>query len=106
LRKLLLPLVILALWVGGCGVFTDSFESVSGLDRDGKCAQAIQAYQEYLKSHPHTVLKPRIYYRIARNYEALSDYTDAIHWYEKVSSDCPQTDEARRLLTATWTTCN
>ena len=84
--------------VGGCQFFNDSFESVSFLDQSGKSAQAIQGYQDYLKKYPMTSLSPRIYYRLAKNYEAQSDFTDAIKWYEKILGEYPHTDEELHAL--------
>lgn len=78
---------------GGCKFLGDSFESAAALDQSGKSAQAIRSYQNYLSHHPAASLAPKIYYRIAKNYEALSDYTNAIQWYEKILESFPRTDE-------------
>jgi tetratricopeptide (TPR) repeat protein len=82
----------------GCGFFSDGFETASALDQKGQSAKAIQSYQSYLKRHPGTVLKPRLYYRIALNYSALTDYSQAIGWYEKILDECQGTDEELQAL--------
>jgi tetratricopeptide (TPR) repeat protein len=82
----------------GCGFFSGSFEAASSLDQKGQNAKAIQAYQAYLKRHTDSVLKPRLYYRIAVNYAALADYSQAIGWYEKVLDECQGTDEELQAL--------
>jgi tetratricopeptide (TPR) repeat protein len=86
------------LTASGCGFFSDNFEKASVLDQKGQNAKAIQSYQAYLKRNPGTVLKPRLYYRIAVNYAALSDYSQAIGWYEKVLDECQGTDEELQAL--------
>jgi hypothetical protein len=91
-------LLLFVVLVSGCQFFSGSFESVSVLDQSGKSAQAIQAYQDYLKKYPMTSLGPRIYYRLAKNYEAQSDYTNAIKWYEKILGEYPHTDEELHAL--------
>jgi tetratricopeptide (TPR) repeat protein len=82
----------------GCGFFSSGFEKASALDQKGENAKAVQAYQAYLKSNPGTVLKPRLYYRIAQNYAALTDYSQAIGWYEKILDECQGTDEELQAL--------
>jgi tetratricopeptide (TPR) repeat protein len=84
--------------LGGCGFFNGSFESVSALDQSGQSARAVLAYQEYLRKHPATSLAPKIYYRIAANYQAQSDFTSAVVWYEKILSEYPHTDEELHAL--------
>src|ERR1035441_627365 len=96
--QILIPAVILSMAMGGCQYFGDSFESLASLDRAGKNAQAIEAYQAYLQKHPATSLGPEIYYRIARNYDSQSDYTNAITWYEKILGQYPHTDEELHAL--------
>lgn len=85
-------------FLGGCQYLGGSFESAGDLDKAGKNAQAIQAYQNYLTHQPSSVLAPQADYRIAKNYEAQSDYTNAIQWYEKIIRDFPQTDEELHAL--------
>ncbi len=84
--------------LNGCRFFSDSYESASSMDLAGQRAEAIQAYQSYLRNHPATSLAPRIEYRIAKNFEAQSDYTNAIQWYEKVLTEFPHTDEELHAL--------
>jgi len=83
---------------GGCQYFNDSYESLTTLDQTGKSAQTIEAYLNYLKKHPTTSLAPRIYYRIARNYDSQSDYTNEISWYEKLIAEYPHSDEELHAL--------
>lgn len=75
-----------------------SFETAQSLDQSGKTAQAISAYQSYLKNHSTSTLAARACYRIAKNYEEQSDYTNAIIWYEKTIVDYPRTDEEVHAL--------
>jgi tetratricopeptide (TPR) repeat protein len=82
----------------GCGFFSNNFETASAQDQKGENAKAIRSYQSYLKRNPGTVLKPRIYYRVAVNYSALNDYSQAIGWYEKVLDECQGTDEELQAL--------
>ncbi len=82
----------------GCGFFNGSFESVSALDQSGQPARAVLAYQEYLRKHPATALAPKIYSRIAANYQAQGDFTSAAAWDEKILSQYPHTDEELHAL--------
>jgi len=84
--------------LGGCQYLGGSFETAADLDKDGKSMQAVNAYQSYLDHHPSSVLASRIEYRIAKNYEAQSDYTHAIQWYERVIHEFPRTDEELHSL--------
>jgi hypothetical protein len=84
--------------LGGCQYMGGSFEAASDLDKEGKTSQAIQAYQSYLTHHPSSILVPEADYRIAKNYEAQSDYTNAIQWYEKILNDVPGGDEELHAL--------
>jgi len=68
------------------------------LDQEGKSSQAIAAYQNYLKHHPTSLVAAKIYYRIAKNYEVQSDYSNALNWYEKILKEYPQTDEELHSL--------
>ena len=84
--------------LNGCQYLGGSFESASDLDKAGKSTDAIQAYQSYLTHHPNSVLVAQVDYRIAKNYAAQSDYTEAIQWYEKILRDFPRTDEELHAL--------
>ena len=84
----------------GCGYFSDSFEKAAELDKSGQSLMAIQAYQKYLKNHPTTQLNAYINYRIAKNYETLSDYNSALNIYSKICADYPRTDEELHSLLA------
>jgi tetratricopeptide (TPR) repeat protein len=76
----------------------NSFETAAGLDQEGKSAQAILAYQDYLQNFPKTPLGSKICYRIAKNYEASSDFENALKWYEKILNEYPNTDENLHAL--------
>ena len=97
---------ILTLWfflvvsgmLGGCQYFSDSYDSAASLDQAGKSSQAIGAYQKYLKTHPGSSLTPKIYYRIAKNFEGQSNFDSALIWYEKVLREFPHTDEEIHAL--------
>ncbi len=95
---LVLILFMCAGILGGCNFFNDSFESADVLDKTGKNVQAIDAYQKYLKKHPLSSLMAQVEYRIAKKYEAQSDYANAIKSYEKIVSDYPKSDEALHAL--------
>jgi tetratricopeptide (TPR) repeat protein len=73
-----------------CQFFTDSIETGASLDQSGKSAEAIQAYQDYLKNHPATTQAPWIYYRLAKNYALQSDYPNAQVWYGMILSEYPE----------------
>jgi tetratricopeptide (TPR) repeat protein len=95
LAVLLLPFFgILA----GCQFFTDSFDSAVSLDQAGKSAEAIKAYQSYLKGHETSPQASRVYYRVAKNYEAQADYKNALLWHEQVLKLYPKSDEAVHSL--------
>lgn len=86
--------VLAAAWLlGGCQMFSDSFETAAQLDQKNQGDQALKAYQTYLKNHPQSVLAPRIYLRIAALNQANSQYEAALDWYTKVHSEFPGTDE-------------
>jgi tetratricopeptide (TPR) repeat protein len=97
-KNLLLALFLFLGLLGGCQYWGGSFESAAALDQSGKSAQAIQAYLQYLNHHPDSVLAARIHYRIAKNYEAQSDYYNAIEWYGKILKDFPHSDEELHAL--------
>jgi hypothetical protein len=88
----------LVIFLGGCQFFSDSCEKAASLDRAGESREAIQAYQDYLKKHPSTLTASRVYYRIAKNYESLSDYKSALVWYGEILAEYPKTDEANHAL--------
>ncbi len=90
--------LVLTLFLGGCHIFSDSFETASDLDRKGLREQALKAYQDYLKNHPQTELKAVIYSRMAAMDISGSQYDEAISWYEKIDSEFPGTDEDLRGL--------
>jgi len=91
LAVLLLPFFgILA----GCQFFSDSYESAVSFDQAGKSTEAIKAYQNYLKGHETSPQASRVYYRIAKNYEALVDYKNALLWHEQILKLYPKSDEA------------
>ncbi len=96
LAALFLP--CLFIFLSGCQLLSDSCEKAASLDRAGKNQEAIQAYQDYLKKHPSLSTASRIYYRIAKNYELLSDYKNAIVWYGEILTEYPKTDEANHAL--------
>jgi len=100
LLKVVLNLVVVAglALTGGCQFFGGDYESAANFDQAGQSQQAIQAYQNYLKNHPHSGLAAKITYRIAKNYEAQSDLNNAIQWFEKVVANYPRTDEELHAL--------
>ncbi len=98
LKLFFLLVIIISLGGAGCGSFGGSYENASQMDRSGMSRQAIQAYKDYLKAHSATELAAHIHYRIAKNFEALSEYDIALDEYEKVISDYPDSDEALHAL--------
>ncbi|HET9869755.1 MAG TPA: hypothetical protein VFR02_04595, partial [bacterium] len=60
--------------------------------------QALALYQDYLKEYPASTLTPRVYYLTARDYAQAADYSNAIAWYEKLSTQFPQSPEALQAL--------
>ena len=58
---------------GGCGYFSDSYESAVSLEESGKNLQAVEAYQKYLKVHSSGPLASLAVYRMAKNYETMLD---------------------------------
>ena len=94
----LAALLTLVALLSGCGLFSTSYESAAQLDQNGRSGEAITAYLAYLKNHSGSTLIPKIYYRIAKNYETQSEYDSAIIWYQKILAECPQTDEEVHAL--------
>ena len=94
----LAALLTLVTLLSGCGLFSTSYESAAQLDQNGRSSEAITAYLAYLKNHSGSTLMPKIYYRIAKNYETQSEYDSAIIWYQKILAECPQTDEEVHAL--------
>ena len=94
----LAALLTLVALLSGCGLFSTSYESAAQLDQNGRSGEAITAYLAYLKNHSGSTLMPKIYYRIAKNYETQSEYDSAIIWYQKILAECPQTDEEVHAL--------
>lgn len=97
-RILLATILSFSTFLGGCQLFTDSFESAALLDQEGKSSKAIVAYQKYLEHHPASLVASKICYRIAKNYESQSDYSNALNWYEKILKEYPRTDEELHAL--------
>jgi TolA-binding protein len=91
-------LVSVGLFMGGCHYFLGSFEAAQKHDQAGKTDQAIAGYQNFLKKSPESGLASIACYRIAKNYEAQSDFTNAISWFEKTITDHPRTDEEIHAL--------
>ena len=79
--------------MGGCQMFSDSFEAASQLDLKGQSAQAEKAYAGYLKNHPKTVLAPRIYLRLAALNLDNSQFEEALNWYKKIDTEFHDSSE-------------
>jgi hypothetical protein len=68
------------------------------MDASGKGAQAIEAYQKYLRLRSSGPLAAKACYRVACLHREAGDFEAAIVWYERVLSDHPGTDEETHSL--------
>ncbi len=90
--------LILTMALGGCRMFSDSFETVAQLEQKGDRPQALLAYQNYLNHHPHSALTSKIYLKMAELNQEGSHYDSAITWYQRVVNEFPDSIEAPQAL--------
>lgn len=75
-----------------------AFEAAYGLFKDGRHANAVKAFQEFLKKYPESVHVPNAIYWVGTAKFALKDYKGALGFYQKLLKISPATPKAAEVL--------
>ena len=78
-------------------VALQDFSHADFLEYQNKPKEALVAFLQVLKKHKGTSIEPATSYKIARNYEKIADYEQALNYYKQVlelHKDCIYIDEA------------
>lgn len=80
-------------------VFEDrAFEDAYGLFKAGSHANAVKAFQEFLKKYPDSIHVPNVNYWLGNAQFALKDYQGALDTYERLLKDYPDTPKTAEVL--------
>jgi len=75
-----------------------AFEAAYGLFKAGSQANAVKAFQEFLKKYPDSVHVPNANYWLGNAQFALKDYRGALHTYQGMLKDFPETPKSADVL--------
>jgi len=75
-----------------------AFESAYGLFKSGSQANAVKAFQEFLKKYPDSVHVPNANYWLGNAQFALKDYKGALDTYQGMLKDFPETPKSADVL--------
>jgi len=75
-----------------------AFEAAYGLFKAGSHANAVKAFQEFLKKYPDSVHVPNVNYWLGNAQFALKDYQGALDTYQGFLKDFPGTHKAADVL--------
>lgn len=75
-----------------------AFESAYDLFRNGRHANAVKAFHEFLKKYPDSVHVPSAIYWLGGAKFALKDYKGALGFYQKLLEVSPDTPKAAETL--------
>lgn len=78
-------------------VALQDFSHADFLEYQNKPKEALVAFLQVLEKHKGTSIEPATSYKIARNYEKIADYEQALNYYKQVlelHKDCIYIDEA------------
>jgi tol-pal system protein YbgF len=75
-----------------------AFESAYGLFKSGSQANAVKAFQEFLKKYPDSVHVPNANYWLGNAQFAQKDYKGALDTYQGMLKDFPETPKSADVL--------
>src|SRR5574340_1009723 len=75
-----------------------AFEAAYGLFKDGRHANAVKAFHEFLKKYPDSVHVPNAIYWLGSAKFALKDYRGALGFYQRLLKISPATPKAAEAL--------
>jgi tol-pal system protein YbgF len=75
-----------------------AFEAAYGLFKAGSQANAVKAFQEFLKKYPDSVHAPNANYWLGKAQFALKDYKGALDTYQGILKDFPETPKTADVL--------
>jgi tol-pal system protein YbgF len=75
-----------------------AFEAAYGLFKAGSQANAVKAFQEFLKKYPDSVHVPNANYWLGNAQFALKDYKGALDTYQGMLKDFPETPKSADVL--------
>ena len=75
-----------------------AFEAAYGLFKAGSQANAVKAFQEFLKKYPDSVHAPNANYWLGKAQFALKDYKGALDTYQGMLKDFPETPKTADVL--------
>ena len=75
-----------------------AFESAYGLFKDGRHANAVKAFHEFLKKYPDSVHVPNAIYWLGSAKFALKDYKGALGFYQRLLEMSPATPKSAEVL--------
>lgn len=75
-----------------------AYEAAYGMSRDGQHANAVKAFNEFLKKYPNSVHVPNATYWLGTSKFALKEYKDAMASYLKLLELSPATPKAPEVL--------
>ena len=75
-----------------------AFESAYGLFKSGSQANAVKAFQEFLKKYPDSVHVPNANYWLGNAQFAQKDYKGALDTYQGILKDFPETPKTADVL--------
>lgn len=75
-----------------------AFEASYGLFKDGRHANAVKAFHDFLKKYPDSVHVPNAIYWLGSAKFALKDYKGALDFYQRLLKISPATPKAAEVL--------
>lgn len=75
-----------------------AFESAYGLFKEGRPANAVKAFHEFLDKYPDSVHVPNAIYWLGNAKFALKDYKGALDYYQKLLDVSPATPKAAGVM--------
>lgn len=75
-----------------------AFEAAYGLFKNGRHANAVRAFHEFLKKYPASAHVPNAIYWLGASKFALKDHKGALVFYQKLLEDSPNTPKAADAL--------
>ena len=87
-----------ALFASGCVQVPTKFAAypaADSLQKDGKFAEAIEKYNEFVETNPESALVPNALFHIAECYVGLDQKDDATAAFKKVMDQFPASDPAQ-----------
>ena len=75
-----------------------AFEAAYGLFKEGRHANAVKAFHDFLKKYPDSVHVPNAIYWLGTTKFALKDYKGALDFYQRLLEISPATPKAAEVL--------